>query len=238
MGLRSSSSSVRFGIAIGFALLACVGGEGPTRRTPQDIDGDGVGAREGGREFAATLLPAGAWPGRHFIRHWVVIRWQGREERFEAVLQKEADVLLLVGLGPTGRIGFRISLEDEALEFENQSGRTLPFSPAYILADVQRIFYPWLEQAGHCRRCDREGERLGFDIRERHVEGRLAERRFSVADQPGLGEVVVRYRSPDEDTAPSGRDASRGAKLRRATLRNDWAGYEIEVEYLAVGSQP
>ncbi len=241
--MRSFSFPVRFGISIGLALLACVGGEGPTRTASQDIDGQRVGAREGAKEFAAALLPAGAWPGRHFIRQWVVIRWQEREERFEAVLQKEADALLLVGLGPMGRVGFRISLEDEALGFENHSGRTLPFSPAYILADVQRIFYPWLEEAERCRRCDREGVRLGFDIRELRVGGRLVERRFSLADQPELGEVVVRYRGPDEEPEPSGETprqetSVQETKLRRATLRNDWAGYEIEVEYLSLEPVP
>jgi len=263
----SSRSAIRAGAAglvaaLALFLLACVGGGGVGGvRGAGRVGGDGViggggtvpSGSEGVQEDrvgtereapAATLLPAGVLPGRHFIRQWVEIRWPGGEERFEAVLQKEGDSLLLVGLGPMGRIGFRISLEDEELGLQNDTGQTMPFSPAYILADVQRIFYPWLEpwleEEQRCRSCRRRGARRGLEIEEHRVEGRLVERRFSVSDRPSLGEVVVRY-DRDDPNDPDGRGdgptppgAARApqAGLWRATLRNDWVGYEIEVEFL------
>lgn len=229
-------SAIGAGLTIGLLLLACVGGGGPGGAALDDIEGEGIGARGGAGAFAARLLPAGALPGRHFIRQWVVIRWQEdgqeREQRFEAVLQKEGDVLQLVGLGPMGRVGFRIVLEGERVGFENRSGRPMPFAPAYVLADVQRVFYPWLEAATPCpsgeASGERRGEQLGLEIEEHHVDGTLVERRFAVADQPAFGEVVVRYRRSDEEaTAPPG-----------ATLRNDWLGYAIEIELLSLEALP
>lgn len=258
----SSRSTFRAGAAIGrvaalaLFLLACVGGGGIGGvRGAGSVGGDGVigdggtvpSGSEGGREDrveaereapAATLLPAGALPGSHSIRQWVVIRWPGGEERFEAVLQKEGDSLLLVGLGPMGRVGFQISLDDEDLGFQNHTGQTMPFSPAYILADVQRIFYPWLEprleEEARCRSGRRRGARRGLEIEEQRVEGRLVERRFSVSGRPGLGEVVVRYDRYDRSDGPPPAGAARAPEAGpwRATLRNDWVGYEIEVEFL------
>ena len=57
----------------------------------------------------------------------------------EAALEKRAGTLMLVGLGPMSRPGFVIRATDAGLDVTNHTGRDLPFDPAYILADVQRV---------------------------------------------------------------------------------------------------
>lgn len=226
-GRRSRGSRMFTGLVLlwGCVGLACANAGDrlaprvPAAGTPSS-DPDGLRA-------SGALLPAGALPGTLFMRQWVTIRWgdddgdgDGEGEvSFEAVLQKRGDTLLLLGLDALGRIGFRIALEDERVSLENRSGRELPFAPEYILADVQRIFYPWLPDDVACRRCERRGNRSGLEIVERWDEGRRVARTFARTQRPSEVGICVRYEA-----------AGRGASERfRATLRNDWRGYAIEV---------
>ena len=171
-----------------------------------------------------NLLPVGALREDLVMKQTVSVRWQDREESFEAVLQKHGSELLLVGLGPMNTVGFSLTLDDRGVTFENRTGQELPFLPERILADVQRVFYPWIEENPICSNCRREGMRAGLEIRERIGDGFLEERRFSVSGRPERGELVVRYEGwIDGFSVP-----------RRAILSNGWFGYELSIDTTSV----
>ena len=162
----------------------------------------------------AFLLPAMAQQQR------ITVQWADREERFDAVLQKRGQTLLLVGLGPMNTVGFSLSLDDRGVTFDNRSGREMPFRPERILADVQRIFYPWIEEGSPCLECERREIRAGLEVRERIGARFLEERSFRVVDRPDRGEIVVRYEGwTNGSLAPS-----------RAILRNGWFGYQLIID--------
>ena len=171
-----------------------------------------------------NLLPVGALREDLVMKQSVSLRWQDREESFEAVLQKRGNELLLVGLGPMNTVGFSLTLDDRGVTFENRTGRELPFLPERILADVQRVFYPWIEEDSICSNCRREAMRAGLEIRERIGDDFLEERRFSVSGRPERGELVVRYEGwIDGFSVP-----------RRAILSNGWFGYELTIDTTSV----
>jgi hypothetical protein len=158
------------------------------------------------------------------MRQRVTIGWQDREERFEAVLQKRGDVLLLLGLGPMNAVGFSLTLDDRGITFENRTGQEMPFDPERILADVQRVFYPWLSEESACLDCERRGLREAVEIVERIGPTGLVERRFSRVDRPGQVGIVVEYQAwMDGGLVPA-----------RAILRNEGAGYWLTVETSSV----
>ena len=169
-----------------------------------------------------SLLPVDALEASLSMRQRVTIRWGEREEGFDAVLQKRDGELLLVGLGPMNTLGFRLELGSRGVVFENRSGREMPFRPEHILADVQRVFYPWITDLPACLDCVRRATRIGLDVEERIGMEYLEERRFGNPLRPDLGEIVVRYESWLEDAfVPS-----------RAVLENGWYEYELTIETL------
>jgi hypothetical protein len=169
---------------------------------------------------APILLPVGALAEDVVMQQRVTVRWKDREESFGAVLQKRGQELLLLGLGPMNTVGFRLSLVEGHVSFENRTGRDVPFVPERILADVQRVFYPWIEGESRCTRCDRRGVRGDLEIVEHIGDEHLEQRRFFVRDRPERGEIVVRYDDwPRDAIAP-----------HRAVLSNGWFGYELLIE--------
>lgn len=180
--------------------------------------------------IALALLPVDAWPTQRVLRQRVRIEWSGGNESFDAVLQRRPGELSLVGLGPMNLVGFRLSLlaagpgsgGPDALEFENRSGRALPFSPAHILADVQRVFYPWLRELPDCRSCERSGRRESVVVWEKLADDRLVERRFEIPAAREAGDVRIRYADWQGDPAVP----------RQVVVENGWFGYRITIETL------
>lgn len=223
------------------------------------VDADGaeqeVGPIHSIEAAALALLPVDAWAGSRILRQRVRVEWPSGGDSFDAVLQRRPGELALIGLGPMNLMGFRLALvaggpasaagpssEGEGapkLEFENRSGRALPFSPAHILADVQRVFYPWLPDPwlpepgrrtpedcpGGCERSGRHG---AVAVWERRLVGHLAERRFVIAGRPDAGEVRIRY--ADWQGEP--------AVPRRVELENGWFGYRLTIETLEATALP
>lgn len=185
-------------------------------------------------EVALRLQPVEAWDGQWILRQRVRIDWPGGSRSFDAVLQRRPGELALVGLGPMNLVGFRLALvaaeagsgAPERVELENRSGQPLPFSAAHILADVQRVFYPWLaaggDEASDCAVCERSGRQGDVSIWERGAPKRLAERRFALVDVPEAGEVRIRY--ADWQGEP--------AFPKRVDLQNGWFGYRLRIETL------
>jgi hypothetical protein len=147
----------------------------------------------------------------------VTATWPTGKRTFDAVLQKRAGELMLVGLSPMGLPGFILRLDSGAkITVENRTGRELPFAPEYILADVQRVFFPWLPQGVS------SGDVGPVHVVEQRTGEQLLRRTFTRTDGAAKGEVRVVY-------APrrSGEDAS-----RRVEVDNAWFGYALLIETL------
>lgn len=209
------------------------GAVGPVRpietEAPASIEGPAsIGAAS--IEAAATeMRPVDAWSGSRLLRQRVRVEWPSGSEVFDAVLQRRPGELALFGLGPMNLVGFRLALvEGPRIEFENRSGRALPFAPAHILADVQRVYYPWLaepwspEPADCPAGCERSGRVGSIAVWERRVEGRLVQRRFALAERLEAGSVHIRYADWQGDPGHP----------RRVELDNGWFGYRLAIETL------
>jgi hypothetical protein len=172
-----------------------------------------------------VLLPVDALEGELSLRQHVTARYGEREDGFDAALEKRDGELRLVGLGPMATVAFALTLTERGLDFDNRSGREVPFRPDYIVADIQRVFYPWLPPS-ECASCTREGEAAGLHVTERLEAGRLVERRFRLEDAPERGEVVISYQGwAGRDDAPA-----------RVVLTNGWYGYELVIDTVDQGS--
>src|SRR5690606_27330790 len=140
-----------------------------------------------------ALLPTEALPVEVALRQHVTARWTEGETSFDAVVQKHEGVLKLVALSPTGQPGFVLTLEPSGeVKVENHTDRELPFRPERILADVQKVHFPWIEGAGP-REGTRRGRALGYEVEERFEDGRIVERRFAAGASPECPEGIVRY---------------------------------------------
>jgi hypothetical protein len=158
--------------------------------------------------------------GEQFLwRQRVTASWGDRSESFDAVLQMHDEQLLLMGLGPMGRPGFIATLTEAGVTFENRSGRSLPFPAEHIMADVQKVFYPWLPPVAASYSGTRAGAHESLMISETYTEGRLVARDFQRSDAIDRGEIRVRY----EGWVP-GLSAP-----QRAVLNNAWFGYELTI---------
>lgn len=146
----------------------------------------------------------------------VTASWgDGQQRGFDAAVQKRGDRLSVLGLSPTGSLGFAFVLTDGAITVTNNTQMELPFPPRFIVLDVQRVFFPWLPNGAT------EGDVDGEHVTEtRDAQGRLVERRFRRLAGPPAGELVVRYEWGDP--------ARRGPV--RAELDNGWFGYRLTVD--------
>jgi hypothetical protein len=170
----------------------------------------------------APLLPVSAFTHDVQWRQRVTAAWPSGSHGFDAVLQKQNGELLLLGLSPLGLPGFVLRLhENGSIDVENRSGRELPFEPRYVMADVERVFFPWLPEpppsAG-----ERQGEVKGMHVRERYEHGQLVARSFERQTRAGLERVEISY---------SGWQAGQDAPAH-ATLHNLALGYRLTIDTL------
>jgi hypothetical protein len=170
----------------------------------------------------AALLPPSAFPYDFQWHQRVTARWPTGEHSFDAVLQKRSGELLLVGLSPLGLPGFVLHLRAGGeIEVENRSGRELPFEPRYVLADVERVFFPWLSGAPPAEG-ERSAQHGASRVIERYRAGQLRERRFERPTRGGLERVDVSYS-----------DLQAGADVApRVVLTNALLGYSLTIETL------
>ena len=194
-------------------LLVCLGVACSSARVRTVSDSDYPGALRTPASLGLDLM----WQQR------VTARWgDGMERGFEAAVQKRGDTLTVIGLSPLGQAGFVLTQDTAGVRFENRTDMELPFSPRFVLLDVQRTFFPWLPINGAVS----DGEHSAVVDGERVVEvrsgGKLRERRFTRCDGMPAGDIVVRYEWSETDV---GRVAP-----RRAVLDNGWFGYRMTVE--------
>lgn len=204
---RSARRAWSLLLACTLALVACA------RTVPTDEPGSASGLGPG------PMLSPTAVAEQFLWRQRVTASWEDGSESFDAVLQMYDGQLTLMGLGPMGRPGFIATLTAAGVRFENRSGRSLPFAPEHLLADVQKVFYPWLPPVSAGFTGTRAGEHESLSIREAYSEGRLVTRSFRRSDAIERGELQVQYEGwlPGL-TAP-----------QRATLENAWFGYELTI---------
>ena len=218
------------GLVILAFLSGCVG-----MAVSRDVgNSEGIGADSSSIPFGTVdLLPVSALREDVLLRQRVTISWRDREENLEAVMQKRGAELLVVGLGPMNAVGFTIKLDDHGVSFENRVGRELPFEAERILADIQRVFYPWIASDTECRDCVRQGRRGRITITERVGSEFLEERLFEFdegidqSDGPGRstrGVVSISYQDWIGGTSIPG----------RAILQNEALGYRLTIETTSV----
>ena len=175
---------------------------------------------ESGRGLGPGPMLAHTAVAQQFLwRQRVTASWDGRSESFDAVLQMDGEELMLMGLGPLGRPGFIATLRASGLTFDNRSGRSLPFAPEHIMADVQKVFYPWLPPIPAGFTGTRVGEYETLAISETYADGWLLARSFRRSDALDRGELRIHY----EGWQP-GLPAP-----QRATLDNAWYGYRLTI---------
>jgi hypothetical protein len=154
-------------------------------------------------------------------RQRVTARWPDGTQGFDAVLMKRDGQLTLLGLSPMGVPGFVITLDANGqTHVDNRTGEPLPFPPSYVLADVQRVFFPWLGSVAEGFSGERTGTTSGLTVRERYEDGRLVERYFARDDAKERGEVRVYYEGfrPGDDVP------------LHAVLENRWFGYTLIID--------
>ncbi len=132
------------------------------------------------------------WPGPYALRQHVTAEFRGRQHEFDAVLERNEEGLTLVGLGPMGQVGFVVRYDGTEVEVDNRIGERGSFPPEYMLADVQRVYFPWLE--GACDAPTRRGERAPMEVIERCEDGHVVERRLIDTRLSSDAETVVRFR--------------------------------------------
>ena len=154
------------------------------------------------------------------LRQRVTALWGDGESRgFDAVIQKQAATLTVLGLSETGSMGFAIVLTNGEIELTNEMPFEFPFPPRHVMLDVQRTFYPWLAQEN---RADGIHESVVEKelVSETWLAGKLIERRFSRIDAMPEGVITVRYEWNESDwSVPT-----------FARLDNGWFGYMLEID--------
>jgi hypothetical protein len=166
------------------------------------------------------LRPPAALRYDFMWRQRVTAIWPTGKQSFEAVLQKRDGELSMVGMSPLGLPGFVLTLHaDGSLDVQNRMGRPLPFEPSYILADVERVYFPWLQPVSPGFNGEQSGKVSGLSIKERYANGRLLQREFERSNDPDAGKVRIDYRFMQAGDAPM-----------HVTLDNGFYRYRLEIE--------
>jgi hypothetical protein len=156
-------------------------------------------------------------------RQRVTAKWRGGQRTFEAVLSRNGELLQLLGLGPMGRVGFVISVRDgQPMKVEHHPSLTFAFDPRYVLLDVQRAFYPWLEGTAPING-RRSAKVQGETIVEEWKNGALELREFRRPSDPQSRTIRIRYSqsTPSVDVA------------ELTVLENGRLGYTLEIQTLS-----
>jgi len=202
---------LRLAAPLAFTLLvAC--GPATTRRVPADYPGT--------LERPAELHAPGLGEAFALEQRVRSTSSQGEYE-FRAVLQKQGDTLIVVGLGPHGGRGFVLTQRGDDIEFESYLPRELPFPPRYMLLDIHRAFFKGLE--GPLPDGVHREQRGEEEITERWEGGLLRERTFQRTSGEPEGTIRVTYEPGLGGDEPP----------REVTLHNGWFGYTLTITTLS-----
>ena len=176
-------------------------------------------------EYPGVLHDPRTLPHDFMVRQSLTIRTrrEGKpvEAELDAVLQKQGETLLIVGLGPMNAKAFTITQRGDRIELTRFMGPRLPFSPRDVVVDVHRVFFKRLPpptQAGYSGvvRGELDGELVEETWRDGQVRARVFTRpgstlRGAIRVQLGAGCGPI-HCEPES-----------------ATLRNEWFGYTLEI---------
>ena len=144
------------------------------------------------------------------------------DAEFDAVVQKQANKLLILGLGPMNMKVFTITQEGDRIEFVQFRGPDMPFSARNIVLDVHRVFFKKLPPPTEAKYSGKlEGELDGEHVVETWEGGELRERVFTRPGSKFTGVVRI--------TVGRGCTATQ-CEPDTAVIRNEWFGYTLEVE--------
>jgi hypothetical protein len=173
------------------------------------------------RIYPGELKRPSALGANFAVKQHLRVRFRGREDGFDAVLQKQGDELLVVGLGPVGVRAFVLKQAGDAISFEQRFGPKFPFPPRNVLVDIHRAYFMQLSSpppsanAVSSIRGDQDGEQIS----ETWQGGNLIRKSFQ---RPGqTGEVTLSYEGPCTRSA---------CRPSRIALNNGWYGYELIIE--------
>lgn len=174
------------------------------------------------RDYPGPLHAPSTYPRDFALDQTVTAHHAQGSDTFRAVVEKNGDALVMVGLGPHGGRAFVLAQEGDAIRFESQLPRELPFPPRYMLLDVHRA---WLLGLPGAPLADGEhqGELEGEEITETWADGRLLARTFRRLDGRPAGLVRITYQgglSTDLSAEPP----------TRVELDNGWFGYRLVIE--------
>lgn len=153
------------------------------------------------------IAPLAQMPIDFMLRQTVTAEWgvDGESQSFEAVVQQVDGLLTIVALSPAGQPGFVVTYDGVEFAVENHTDRELPFPPAFMVGDVQRVFYPWAEPS------------IGDVTVVEEGDDSPARRTFTRAGEQGAETLVVTM----SDWGPV---APASAEL------TSWYGYTLQIE--------
>jgi hypothetical protein len=177
-------------------------------------------------EYPFVLHDPATLPRDFLVRQHLTVHTrrdgQPASGQFDAIVQKQGDTLLIVGLGPMNVKAFTLEQRGDRIEFAQFFGPELPFSPRNILVDVHRVFFHHLPATGSSppRSGIARGELDGETVEETWQDGEL---RRAVFTRPGgarRGAVTV-------ELGPGCTPAA--CEPASAVVRNAWFDYELEI---------
>ncbi|MBK8168791.1 MAG: DUF3261 domain-containing protein [Sandaracinaceae bacterium] len=178
--------------------------------------------------YPGTLRAPTTMAANFMMRQRLTVTRVGAEPvRFESVLQKSGNALVLLGLTPFGTRAFLIELTGTDVRYESYLPGELPFPPQYILFDVQRTVFPFLSDSALSDGWheERSGEEL---VRERWQGGLLVERTFERTSEVPPGQIRVVY---ETGVLP-------GTMPPTTHFYNAWMGYELTIETVEQSALP
>ncbi len=129
-----------------------------------------------------TLHAPSTYPIDFTIDQQVTAEHVGGSETFRAIVEKRGDRLVMIGLGPHGGRAFVLTQEGDAVSFESQMPRELPFPPEFMLMDVHRTWLRGIPREGNAPLPDGRHEAFveGENVAEEWSGGRLVSRDFRI----------------------------------------------------------
>ncbi len=176
-------------------------------------------------EYPGVLRDPKTLPHDFMVRQSLKIHTQhdGKpvDAELDAVVQKQGDTLLVIGLGPMDTKAFTLTQKGDQIEFAQFAGPELPFSPRNIVVDVHRVFFKRLpapaepSYSGVLR-----GELDGEHVEEVWKAGQLRASTFTRPSEKLHGAIRVQL---GEGCTPA------ACEPVSAMLRNEWFGYTLTI---------
>ena len=173
------------------------------------------------------LQPPSALPGDFLWQQRLTAHVAGEEHSLKAVLQKQGNHMVLIGLTPFGTKAFLLEQLDMEVRFQSFVDRKLPFPPRFVLNDVQRCYLALGDPATQPKDGEERVALDGEELVQTFVGGHLSERRFRRLDGKPAGEVRVIYRN-----------WTAAGVAQDVVLDNRWFGYSMDIETLSAKALP